>query len=121
MREIIAALQTSVDGLIEGPNGELDRAMAEDEETWRDLMKRSAQQIPLSWGGGMYLIYEQYWLALLANPIWTKNEIAHVRRADKIPNIVLSKILDKMAWKTTRSFVTWKKPKKINNSQARTC
>jgi dihydrofolate reductase len=33
MRKIIAALQTSVDGFIEGPNGELDWAMAEDEET----------------------------------------------------------------------------------------
>jgi dihydrofolate reductase len=31
MRKIIAALQTSVDGFIEGPNGELDWAMAEDE------------------------------------------------------------------------------------------
>lgn len=34
MRKIIAALQTSVDS-IEGPNGEMDWAMAEDEETWR--------------------------------------------------------------------------------------
>jgi hypothetical protein len=31
-RKIIAALQVSVDGFIEGPNGELDWAMAEDEE-----------------------------------------------------------------------------------------
>ena len=37
MRKIIAALQTSVDGFIEGPNGELAWAMAEDEETWRDV------------------------------------------------------------------------------------
>ena len=29
MRKIIAALQMSVDGFIEGPNGELDWAMAE--------------------------------------------------------------------------------------------
>lgn len=33
MRKIIAALQTSLDGFIEGPNGELDWAMAEDQET----------------------------------------------------------------------------------------
>jgi dihydrofolate reductase len=33
MRKIIASLQTSVDGFIEGPNGELDWAMVEDEET----------------------------------------------------------------------------------------
>ena len=37
MRKIIAALQTSVDGFIEGPNGELDWAMVEDEDTWREM------------------------------------------------------------------------------------
>jgi dihydrofolate reductase len=37
MRKVIAALQTSVNGFIEGPNGELDWAMAEDEETWREM------------------------------------------------------------------------------------
>ncbi len=54
MRKIIAALQTSVDGFIEGPNGELDWAMAEDEETWRDVdeMLRSIDTFIL--GRGMY-------------------------------------------------------------------
>ena len=33
MRKIIAALQMSVDGFIEGPNGESDWAMKDDEET----------------------------------------------------------------------------------------
>jgi pimeloyl-ACP methyl ester carboxylesterase len=49
MRKIIAALQTSVDGFIEGPNGELDWAMAEDEETWRDIfeMLESVKNPPL--------------------------------------------------------------------------
>ena len=111
MRKTIAALQVSVDGFIEGPNGELDWAMAEDEETWRDLdeMLKTVDTIIL--GRKMYPDYEQYWLAILANPAGilplsgktaTKNEIAFARRADKIPHIVLSKTLDKVAWKTTR-------------------
>ena len=52
MRKIIAALQTSVDGFIEGPNGELDWAMAEDEETWRDVdeMLRSVDTFILGRG-----------------------------------------------------------------------
>jgi dihydrofolate reductase len=37
MRKLIAALQIFVDGFIEGPNGELDWAMADDEETWKDV------------------------------------------------------------------------------------
>jgi dihydrofolate reductase len=102
MRKIIAALQTSVDGFIEGPNGELDWAMAEDEETWRDLDETLRSVDTFILGRGMYPAYEQYWLALLAKPTGTKNENAYARLADKIPHIVLSKTLDKVAWKTTR-------------------
>ena len=32
------ASEVSVDGFIEGPNGEMDWAMMEDEETWRDAL-----------------------------------------------------------------------------------
>jgi dihydrofolate reductase len=102
MRRIIAALQTSVDGFIEGPNGELDWAMAEDEETWRDMDESLSLVDTFILGRGMYPAYEQYWLALLANPTGTKNENAYARHADKIPHIVLSKTLDKVAWKVTR-------------------
>jgi dihydrofolate reductase len=111
MRKIIAALQVSVDGFIEGPNGELDWAMAEDEETWRDLDETLESVDTFILGRGMYPAYEQYWLAILANPagilpfsgrVATKNEIAYARRTDKIPHIVLSKTLDKVEWKTTR-------------------
>jgi dihydrofolate reductase len=37
MRKIKAALQTSVDGFIEAPNGELDWVTKDDEETWRNV------------------------------------------------------------------------------------
>jgi hypothetical protein len=67
-RKIIAALQTSVDSFIEGPNGELDWAMAEDEETWRDVFEMLESVDSCILGRGMYPDYEQYWLAVLANP-----------------------------------------------------
>jgi dihydrofolate reductase len=103
MRKIIAALQVSVDGFIEGPSGELDWAMEEDEETWRDIFEMLTQVDTFILGRGMYPAYEQYWLALLANPAaGSKNEIAYARLADKTPHIVLSKTLDKVAWRTTR-------------------
>jgi dihydrofolate reductase len=101
MRKIVAALQTSVDGFIEGPNGELDWAMAEDEETWREMNETLDSVDIIILGRGMYPAYEQYWLALLGNPTGTKNENAYAQRADKIPHIVLSKTLEKVAWKTT--------------------
>ena len=65
MRKMIAALQTSMDGFIEGPNGELDWAMAEDEETWRDVFEMLESVDTCILGRRMYPDYEQsgsrYW------------------------------------------------------------
>jgi dihydrofolate reductase len=111
MRKIIAALHVSVDGFIEGPNGELDWAMTEDEETWKDIFEFLTHVDTFILGRVMYPAYEQYWLAVLANPTGilpfsgkaaTKNEIAFARLADKTHHIVLSRTLDKVEWKTTR-------------------
>ena len=63
MRKIIAALQVSVDGFIEGPNGELDWV-----DTWEDPFDLSHQIDACVLGAGMYPGYEQYWRAILANP-----------------------------------------------------
>jgi dihydrofolate reductase len=65
-RKIIAALQVSVDGFIEGPNGEMDWVM-EDKETWRDVFEMLASVDTLILGRKMYPGYEQYWLAVLAD------------------------------------------------------
>ena len=106
MRKIIAALRVSVDNLIEGPNGELDWV-----ETWENPFDLLPQIDTCILGRGMYPAYEQYWLAILANPkgilpftgkVASKAEIGYARFADQTPQIVLSKTLDKVAWKTTR-------------------
>jgi dihydrofolate reductase len=89
----------------------VDWAMAEDEESWKEAFEMFESVDTCILGRVMYPDYEQYWLAVLANPAGilplsgktaTKNEIAYARWADKIPHIVLSRTLDKVAWKTTR-------------------
>ena len=106
MRKIIAALQVSVDGFIEGPNGELDWV-----DTWEDPFGLLTQIDTCILGGGMYPGYEQYWRAILTDPegilpftgrAASKGEIAYARFADRTPHIVLSRTMDTVAWKTTR-------------------
>ncbi|MPZ13045.1 MAG: dihydrofolate reductase [Chloroflexi bacterium] len=106
MRKIIAALQVSLDGFIEGPNGELDWI-----ETWEDPFDLIPQIDTCILGRGMYPGYEQYWRAILANPkgvlpftgkVASKGEIDYARFADKTAHIVLSKTLDEVAWSNTR-------------------
>lgn len=106
MRKIIAALHVSLDGFIEGPQGELDWVDSWDDPY--DLLPRIATCIL---GGGMYPGYEQYWLAILANPggvlpfsgkVASQGEIAYAHFADRTPHIVLSRTLNAVSWKTTR-------------------
>jgi dihydrofolate reductase len=69
----------SVDGFIEGPNGERPWVQEEDEEMWREMDEILSSVDTFILGRGMYPAYEQYWLALLANPTGTKNENAYAR------------------------------------------
>lgn len=105
-RRIIAALEVSLDGLIEGPNGEVDWI-----GSWEDSFDLVSEIDTLVLGGGAYPGYEQYWLAILANPedvqpltgrVPSKGEVAYARFADTTPHVVLSRTLDAVAWKTTR-------------------
>ncbi|UTY56173.1 hypothetical protein [Massilia sp. erpn] len=62
MRKIIAALQISLDGFIEGVGGELDWI-----DTWDDSFGLVPQIDTCILGSGMYPGYAQYWSAILAN------------------------------------------------------
>lgn len=107
MRMIIAALHVSLDGFIEGPNGELDWV-----ETWEgDTFDILPQIDTCILGGGMYSGYEHYWRAILASPegilaftgkTATQGEIDYAHFADKTPHVVLSRSMGEVAWKNTR-------------------
>jgi dihydrofolate reductase len=105
-RKIIAAMQISLDGLIEGPEGEVDWV-----GSWDDSYGLLDEIDTCILGGGMYPGYEQYWLGILADPTATspltgavpsEEEIAYARFADRTPHLVLSKTLGEVGWDTTR-------------------
>jgi len=101
----------SVDGFIEGPNGEMDWLMTADEEVWKEEFEMLDHIDTLILGRKMYPGYAQYWMSVLANPndplpengsFASKYHIAYAAFADKTPHFVLSKTLDKVAWKNTQ-------------------
>jgi dihydrofolate reductase len=106
MRKIIAALIVSLDGLIEGRNGELDWV-----DSWEDPFDLLPQIDTCILGRKMYPGYEQYWSAILANPqgvlpftgrVATSGEVEYAHFAGRTPHFVLSKTLDKVLWNNTR-------------------
>ena len=86
MKKIIGALVVSVDGFIEGPNGELDWV-----EDWEDPFELLPQIDTCILGGGMY-----------PGKVASKGEIEYAHFADQTPHVVLSTTLDQVAWKNTR-------------------
>jgi dihydrofolate reductase len=106
MRKIIAALQVSVDGLIEGPNEELDWV-----DSWEDPFDIVGKVDAFILGARMYPGYEQYWQAVLDNPKGilpftgrpaTDGEIEYAEFAGRTPHIVVSSTLHDVSWKNTR-------------------
>ena len=108
-RRMIAALQVSLDGFTQGPNGEKD---------WADSWASALQLIPdvdmFVLGGRMYPDYGAYWESIEANPdrvppfqeqIPTKKEVAYARLAAKTPHIVLSTTLTSVSWPPTAQII----------------
>lgn len=105
-RKIIAAMQISLDGLIEGPEGEVDWV-----GPWSDSFDLLSQIDTCILGGGMYPGYEQYWLGILADPdspsaltgqVPTKEEVAYALFAEKTPHVVVSKRLSEVTLPSAR-------------------
>jgi dihydrofolate reductase len=101
-RTMIAALQVSLDGFTQGPNGEKDWV-----NSWADALGLIPDVDTFILGGRMYPDYGDYWKAIDANPervppfqerIPSKSEIAYARLAAKTPHIVLSTTLKSVSW-----------------------
>ncbi|SFG25751.1 Dihydrofolate reductase [Duganella sp. CF458] len=105
MRKIIAALQVSLDGFIEGEDVELDWV-----ESWGDCFDLAPRIDACLLGARMYPAYEGYWTAILANPVAVlentgrrpaPEEIEYADFAARTPHYVLSNSLDEVGWAHT--------------------
>jgi dihydrofolate reductase len=107
MRKLIAGMQTSDDGKIEGPEGYSDWV-----ESWADNYDLMPQIDACLLGAGMYPGHEQYWTAIeeyepgsplpFTGTVPTAAEIEWARFAAEIPHYVLSSTLTSANWSRTR-------------------
>jgi dihydrofolate reductase len=106
MSTFIASLQTSLDGYVQGAQGEVD---------WVDSWDAALDLIPDAdaavLGGGMYPGYEQLWGSIAADPdsgtamlgrAATDGEVRYARWTQRTPHYVLSTTLEKVNWETAR-------------------
>jgi dihydrofolate reductase len=105
-RDFIAALQISLDGNIQGANGEIDWV-----DSWNDALGLISDVDAAVLGGGMYPGYEQLWGSIAADPHSaatmlgreaTDGEVEFARWTQRTPHYVLSTTLDKVGWESVR-------------------
>jgi dihydrofolate reductase len=103
---MIAALQVSLDGFTQGPNGEKDWV-----DSWADALELIPDVDTFVLGGHMYPDYGAYWESIYANPdrvppfqerIPTKSETSYARFAAKSAHIVVSTTLESVSWPSAR-------------------
>jgi len=105
-RTMIAALQISLDGFTQGPNGEKNWA-----DSWASAIELIADVDTFVLGARMYPGYGEYWESIYANPdrvppfqdeLPSKGEIGYARLAARTPHIVLSTTLKSVSWPTAQ-------------------
>jgi dihydrofolate reductase len=105
-RTMIAALQVSLDGFIEGANGEKDWV-----DSWADAIQLIPEVDTFVLGGRMYPDYGEYWESIYTDPqrvlpfqtrAPSNNEIAYARLAANTPHVVVSTTLDSVSWPTAQ-------------------
>ncbi len=105
MRKVVAGMQMTIDGMIDGPDGYADWV-----DSWSDTFDLLPEIDACVLGSGMYSGYEHYWSAIKADPhspleltgnLPTLEEIEYADFALTTPHYVLSNRLDGVRWANT--------------------
>jgi dihydrofolate reductase len=104
-RNFIASLQVSLDGYLQGVNGEVDWV-----DSWDDSLGLVPGADAAVLGGGMYPGYEMLWGSIAADPRSgaailgrevTEGEADYALWTQRTPHYVLSTTLEKTGWETS--------------------
>lgn len=94
-------MHTSLDGLVAGPNGEMDWINV-DEEMFDYAGKRTNEADTALYGRVTYQMMESYWPTAADKPEATKHDIEHSRWYNKVAKVVLSKTMQGQELKNTK-------------------
>ncbi|MGH7725870.1 MAG: dihydrofolate reductase family protein [Candidatus Eiseniibacteriota bacterium] len=109
-REMIAALQISLDGFTQGE----DQGEASWVDSWADAIQLIPDVDAFVQGSGMYPGYGEYWAAIHADPKAvppysdrppSKSEIAYAELAARSPHYVVSTALESVSWPPTARII----------------
>ncbi|MBL0386793.1 dihydrofolate reductase family protein [Tumebacillus sp. ITR2] len=103
MRKLVLFLHASLDGFVEGPNGEMDIGWVSHDAD----MEKHAKEIlstadTVIWGRGTYQMMHSYWTSVPSDPSSSQHELDHAEWIEKTAKIVFSTSLEKVEWNNSR-------------------
>lgn len=101
MRKLILSMQVSLDGFVEGVDGDMSWMQPDDDQLWDDLFNMLQQVDLFVLGSGMWEEYRDYWKKALGESGFSANEIKYARLAEKTRHIVFSGTLQEAGWENT--------------------
>jgi dihydrofolate reductase len=102
MRKLILSMQVSLDGFVEGQNGDMSWMQPDDNEQWDDMFAMLLKNVDLLLlGRGMWADYRDYWKKALVDSNFSPNEVKFAKLAERTPHIVFSKTLKDAGWENT--------------------
>lgn len=103
MRKLVLFLHASLDGFVEGPNGEMDIGWVSYDS---DLEKHAKEILNTAdtviWGRGTYQMMHSYWPSVPSNPSASEYELNHAEWIEKTAKLVFSTTLEKVEWNNSR-------------------
>lgn len=103
MRKLVLFLHASLDGFVEGPNGEMDIGWVSydaDLEKYAKGILSTADTV--LWGRGTYQMMYSYWPSVPSNPAASEHERNHAEWIEKTDKVIFSTTLEKVEWNNSR-------------------
>jgi dihydrofolate reductase len=103
MRKVILFMHMSLDGIIAGPNGELDWANMSDQTVGRYLIPDLLSTVDtMVLGRVLYQGFQEAWPAMAADPQSPADLVELAHWIEDSPKIVFSHTVPKLDWKNSR-------------------
>jgi len=104
MRKVIFKVETTLDGFIAGPNGEMDWAFGHvrTKEDWNHVNDILDTVDTVLMSRVIYEEYKDYWPAVATDHSSSESDKEFSRWLDKTPKIVFSRTLENLEWENAR-------------------
>ena len=101
MRKLILSASVSLDGYVEGPNGDMSWMQVDNKKEWDDIFESLHKVDLYILGAGMWEGYRDYWKQQLVAPDAPADEVKYAKLAEKTQHIVFSKTLKNAGWENS--------------------